>query len=86
MIGTLLGLGLAFLVLSNLQNLVDFLATFGLNVFPKEVYGLDALPWRVVPYEVIQVCFMVVILCALASMLPAWRAAKMNPVDALRKE
>lgn len=86
MIGTLLGLGLAFLVLSNLQNLVDFLAQCGMNVFPKEIYGLDALPWRVVPFEVLQVCVMVVVLCAVASLLPAWRAAAMNPVDALRKE
>lgn len=86
LLGTALGIGLAFLVLHNLQNIVDALARFGLDVFPKAVYGLDALPWRVVPVEILQVVVMVVLFCALASLLPAWRAAAMDPVDALRKE
>ncbi len=85
-LGTLLGIGLAFLVLYNLQNLVEMLAGFGVEVFPKAVYGLDALPWRVVPAEIVQVVVLVVLFCAAASFLPAWRAAAMNPVDALRKE
>ena len=86
LIGTAFGLALAFLVLHNLQNIVDFLATCGMDVFPKAVYGLDALPWRVVPFEMVQVVLLVVLFCALASLLPAWRAAAMSPVDALRKE
>lgn len=86
LIGVTFGLGLAYLILHNLQNIVDFLGTLGMDVFPKAVYGLDALPWRVVPSEIVQVAVMVVFLCALASLLPAWRAASMNPVDALRKE
>ena len=85
-IGTALGIGLAFLILHNLHNIVDFLASCGMDVFPKAVYGLDALPWRVVPFEIIQVTLLVVLFCALASLLPAWRAAAMPPVDALRKE
>ena len=85
-VGTALGIGLAFLVLHNLQNIVDGLGSFGLEVFPKAVYGLDALPWRVVPIEIVQVALLVVLFCALASLLPAWRAAAMNPIDALRKE
>jgi lipoprotein-releasing system permease protein len=65
---------------------VECLGAFGLDVFPKAVYGLDALPWRVVPMEIVQVTLLVVLFCALASLLPAWRAAAMNPIDALRKE
>lgn len=86
LIGTALGIGLAFLILNNLQNLVDFLASCGMDVFPKAVYGLEGLPWRVVPAEIVQVAVLVVFFCALASLLPAWRAAAMSPVDALRKE
>lgn len=85
-VGTALGIALAFLVLCNLQSLVEALAHCGVEVFPKAVYGLDALPWRVEVLEVAQVAVMVVGFCALASLLPAWRAAAMNPVDALRKE
>ncbi len=86
LLGTLLGVGLAFLVLMNLQGLVEFLGVLGFDVFPKAVYGLDQLPWRVTSAEVLQVAGMVVIFCALASFLPAWRAAALDPVKALRKE
>lgn len=84
--GTLLGIGAAFLVLENLQGLVDCLARFGVEVFPKNVYGLSEIPWRVVPREVVDVAVSVILFCTFASFLPAWRAARKDPVDALRKE
>lgn len=83
-IGTALGVGLAFLVLHNLQGLVDLLAGFGVEVFPKSVYGLDRIPWRVIPGEVAQTVAMVVAFCCAASIVPSWRAATRNPVEALR--
>jgi lipoprotein-releasing system permease protein len=82
--GTLLGVGLAYLVLHNLQGMVDLLAGFGVEVFPKSVYGLDRIPWRVIPSEVAQTVVMVVAFCCAASMVPAWRAAARKPVEALR--
>ena len=86
LIGTLLGIGAAFLVLENLQSLVDTLARFGVEVFPKDVYGLAQIPWRVIPREVADVAVSVILFCTVASFLPAWRASRMDPVDALRKE
>ncbi len=85
-IGTILGVGLAFLVLFNLQHIIAGLGYFGLEVFPKEIYGLSQLPWHVSPLEVCQVAGLVVLFCTLASFIPAWRAAAMDPVAALRKE
>ncbi len=82
--GAVLGIGLAFAVLRNLQRLVALLARFGLQVFPKNIYGLDEIPWRVLPGEVAQVAVSVIIFCTLASVVPAWRAARMDPVEALR--
>lgn len=84
--GTLLGIGLSFLVLANLQHLVNGLAACGIEVFPKGVYGLDGIPWRVVPWEVGEVAALVIAFCTLASFIPARRAAKMDPMVALRHE
>lgn len=82
--GTLLGVGLAFLILHNLQGMVDCLAHFGLEVFPKNVYGLDRIPWRVIPSEVAWTVAMVIGFCCAASVVPAWRAASRRPAEALR--
>ena len=84
-LGTLLGIGLAYLVLHNLQHLVELLARCGVQVFPKSIYGLDQIPWRIIPSEIIQVAVAVIAFCSLASFFPAWRAARMDPVQALRK-
>ena len=82
--GTALGVGLAYAVLENLQNLVELLARLGVDVFPKSVYGLDQIPWRVLPAEVAGVAAAVIVFSTLAGILPAWIAARKDPVEALR--
>lgn len=84
-VGMVLGVGLAFLVLHNMQGIVDALADFGLNVFPKNVYGLDRIPWRVIPREIVETVLFVVVSCVVASIIPAWRAAVKKPAEALRQ-
>jgi len=82
--GVGLGLVLAFAVLRNLQNLVEMLAKFGVEVFPKSVYGLDSIPYRLVVADVVWVVVIVYVFGLLASFLPAFLAASKNPVDALK--
>lgn len=84
--GVALGIGVAFLVLRNLQAMVDGLARLGVEVFPKDVYGLAQIPWRVTAAEVVQVAALVVAFCTLASLLPAGLAARKDPVRSLRNE
>ena len=86
LVGTVMGIGVAMLVLENLQRLVIFLGKCGVEVFPKNIYGLAEIPWRVVPSEIAVVAISVIVFCTFASFLPAWRAARMDPVTALRKE
>ena len=81
--GELLGLALGWTVLKNLKNLVAFLAEIGIEVFPKSIYGLAEIPWRVMPSDVASVLATVFVFCVLASYLPAHRAARLDPVKAI---
>lgn len=83
--GTVLGLGAAFAILKNLQNLVEQLARFGVEVFPKSVYGLDSIPYRLVTSDVVWVVVIVYVFGLLAALIPAFLAASKNPVEALNK-
>ncbi len=85
-VGILSGIGTALLVLFNLKRIVNFLANLDIEVFPKQIYGLDEIPWDTSPGEILQVALFVMAFCTLSSILPAWRAARMDPVEALRHE
>ena len=82
--GVILGLAAAYAVLCNLQNIVDWLARFGVQVFPKAVYGLAAIPYRLVAEDVVWVVVIVYVFGLLASLIPAFLAASKNPVEALK--
>ena len=85
-LGEALGFGLGWLVLHNLQRLVAWLASCGIEVFPKAVYGLAQIPWRIVPTDVAAVLCTVFAFCFAASVLPAWLAARLDPVRAINQE
>lgn len=84
--GMVAGLGLAFLVLYNLTRIVRGLAAYGLRVFPKNIYGLSEIPWETSAAEVQAILLGVLLVGTLASLIPAWRAASLDPVEALRNE
>ncbi|MGL5137675.1 MAG: lipoprotein-releasing ABC transporter permease subunit [Beijerinckiaceae bacterium] len=85
--GTLAGLAVGVLVARNIDELKNFFSMLaGRDLFPATLYFLSRLPavidWR----EVIVVVGMALVLSLLASLYPAWRAAKLDPVEALRYE
>ena len=84
--GILLGLAVGYLILVNLQNLVALLARLGIEVFPKAIYGLAEIPWRIVPSDILSVVATVFVFCTAASYLPACRAANLDPVKAINQE
>ena len=55
-------------------------------MFPKGIYGLDEIPHETDPIEVVKIAAFVLLFCTLASLLPAYRAARLDPVQALRQE
>ena len=87
MLGTLAGviLGLLFCInIGFIQSIIEGIT--GVELFPPEVYGLNQLPVKIVPQEVMQVAFWGFLVSALATYFPAWTASKTDPVEALRYE
>ena len=85
--GFFLGLLGAWLSCKNLNAVNDFLADhFALNLFPKDVYGLKVIPYAIDPLWVAQVGLGALALAALFSLIPAWRAARLDPIQSMRAE
>ncbi len=84
-LGIVLGLLVSWAVLSNLQRIVEFLATLGLEVFPASVYGLTAIPHRLVVSDVFWVVALVFVFGLMASSVPAALASLKDPVKALNQ-
>ena len=58
----------------------------GLNLFPPEIYFLSHMPAKMETGEVVLVVVLALALSILATVYPAWRAARLDPVEALRYE
>jgi len=84
-VGTLAGFGLGLLLAMNVEHIRDFISRLtNTNLFPAELYFLSRLPADVNPTEVATILIMAMALSLLATLYPSWRAAKLDPVEALR--
>jgi lipoprotein-releasing system permease protein len=86
LVGIGAGIGAGLLVLHNLKGIVRMLTSFDIEVFPKEIYGLSEIPWSTSFWELANIALFVMLFCTLSSVLPAYRAARLDPVEALRHE
>ena len=85
--GTLIGTIFGILFVLNINTLKNFLENFtNTNLFSPEIYFLTNLPAKIDINEVIYVIITSLIISFIASLLPARRASRTNPIDLIRKE
>jgi lipoprotein-releasing system permease protein len=86
-VGTLAGFALGLLLAKNLDAIRNAInSAFNANLFPAEFYFLSRLPAIVDAREVAVIVGMTLVIAILASIYPAWKAASLDPIDALRHE
>jgi lipoprotein-releasing system permease protein len=86
-LGVGLGVGLGLLFLKNLNNLLHWLSNMaGFKLLPPEIYKISSIPYELLPHDVAIICGGGFLICVLAGLLPAWKASRLQPVEALRNE
>lgn len=86
-LGTGLGAALGLVLAKNADPLIKWLEhTLGVKIFDQSVYGMDHFPSVVNPGDVTAVICVAMGICLLATIYPAWQAARMDPAEGLRYE
>ena len=84
-IGILIGLILGFICTLNLNNLISLIEILlGRNLL--EAYFINYFPYYIDYFQIFIICFISLILSLCASLIPSFRAVKLNPVEILRHE
>ncbi|TCJ11782.1 lipoprotein-releasing ABC transporter permease subunit [Parasulfuritortus cantonensis] len=86
-IGTLAGVVLGVLLALNVETVVPLLErALHMDLFPADVYYISELPSKVIWSDVGTIAGVSLTLAFLATLYPSWRAARVQPAEALRYE
>ncbi|TDV67816.1 lipoprotein-releasing ABC transporter permease subunit [Pseudomonas sp. LP_7_YM] len=86
-VGTLIGAGVGILAALNVSSAISALeGLIGHKFLNADVYFIDYLPSQLMAEDVLLVCGAALALSFLATLYPAWRAARTQPAEALRYE
>jgi lipoprotein-releasing system permease protein len=86
-LGVLAGFGLGMLALAYRNEFLHFMNHLtGFELFPASIYGFGELPAVIAPRDIAIICGFSFVICILGGVLPAIRAGRLKPVEALRYE
>ena len=86
-VGVLSGLGIGFLAITYRNQFLFLMRRVtGIELFPADIYQFNQLPALIVPGDIMLICGSAIVICIFGGVLPAWRAWRLKPVEALRYE
>ena len=87
LLGTVIGVGLGLLVAANVTSIASGLERItGIALVDPRVYFISELPSEIRPGDVVLIASVALALGVLATLYPAWRAARTQPAESLRHE
>ena len=86
-LGVISGYGLGMLALIYRNEFLHFMNRLtGFELFPASIYQFSELPAIIDPHDITLICGLSFVICLLGGLLPALRAGRLKPVEALRYE
>ena len=86
-LGVSLGLGLGLLALAYRNGFLHFMTRLtGRDMLPAAIYQIHELPAQIMPSDIAVICGGSFLICLLAGLFPAWKAGRLEPVEALRHD
>lgn len=84
-VGSLSGLGVGWLIIENIGSIQIFIKEYlNINPFPSSIYGTETMPTKMETTEFVIVGVGAMVLCTVASLVPAWAASRTDAARSLR--